>query len=81
LSVTVPSTDVGHYNLQNAITAIASQITNTASNGALVEKLTRDKANLQFQLVSSLIGAGRLSCNSILANETYLTAAQVSDGT
>ena len=79
MALTVPSSDTVHYNLQQQITAVATLITNNSSNGALVAKLTRDKANLQNQLVSSLIGSGRISCASILTNETYITGA-IPDG-
>lgn len=79
MAVTIPSSDVQSTALNGVITSLTASITNVGtSNGSLNQKLTRDKANAQYQLVQHLIGAGHLSCASILSNETYVT--QVSDG-
>lgn len=80
MAVTIPSTDTASTALNGTITSLTALITNVgSSNGALAQKLARDKLNAQFQLVSHLIGAGHLSCASILSNETYVSQP-ISDG-
>jgi hypothetical protein len=76
MTVTVPSTDVVHYELYNGITTLTSQITaaTAAGNGPLVFQLTKQKATKQLALVLSLIGTGKLQPSNILANETYANA-------
>lgn len=78
MSIVIPATDAASTRLNGVITALTSDITNAAPNGALVAKLTQDKRNAQYQLVSHLIGEGHLSCASILTNETYISGT--SDG-
>jgi hypothetical protein len=78
MAVTIPSSDTASTQLNGVITALTTQISNVGTASPVYAKLTRDKANAQFQLVSHLIGAGHLSCASILSNETYISGA--SDG-
>lgn len=79
MTVTIPASDTASTSLNGVITALTANITNAGNNGALVAKLTQDKRNAQFQLVSHLIGSGHLSCASILTNETYVSSP-IGDG-
>lgn len=75
MTVTIPASDAQSTTLNNAVTNLTAQITAAGSNGPLVFKLTKDKANAQMNLVLHLLGEGRLLASSILTNETY-TAGQ-----
>jgi hypothetical protein len=75
MTVSIPATDAQSTQLNGVITALTAQITAAGSNGPLVFKLTKDKANAQMNLVLHLLGTGRLLASSILTNETY-TAGQ-----
>lgn len=73
MTVTVPTSDVVNNELQGRITVLGAQITAAGNNGPLVLKLTKEKANMQMQLVLSLLGSGRILASNVLANETYTT--------
>jgi len=74
MTVTVPSTDAVNFELQGRITTISTMITNNATNGPLVLKLTKDKANLQMQLVLGLLGSGAITAANVLSSLTYAAA-------
>ncbi len=79
MTVTVPATDPVNNELQGRITTLATQITNAGNNGPLAMKLTKDKANMQMQLVLSLLGSGKILAANVLANETYAAAQDGGD--
>lgn len=74
MAIVVPSTDVVNFNIQAQIAAIATEITNNATNGPLVLALTKQKANLQLQLVNGLLGSGSLIAANVIASGTYAAA-------
>ena len=74
MTVTVPSTDVVHYEMAQGITVLTAAITAAGSNGALAFQLQKQKAVKQLALVLSLIGAGKIQPSNILTNETYAVA-------
>lgn len=82
MAVTVPSSDVTHFNMQSTITSLTTQIANakTAGNYSLAAKLTQDQSNVRFQLVQSLIATGHVLAVNVLANEVY-GSQPVSEGT
>lgn len=75
MTVTVPATDAVNFELQARITTLTNQITAAGNNGPLVFKLTKDKGDMQHQLVLSLLASGRILASNVLTNETY-TAGQ-----
>jgi hypothetical protein len=79
MSVSIPASDAASTNLNTTITTLGTLITAAGNNGPLVARLTQQKAEAQFALVMHLIGAGHLSCASILTNETYVSNP-ISDG-
>lgn len=75
MTISIPSSDLQATALNGTITALTAQITAAGNNGALVFKLTKDKANAQMNLVLHLLGTGRVLASNVLTNETY-TAGQ-----
>lgn len=74
MTVTIPATDLQSTALNGAITKLTAEIASN-TNTSMVAWFTRAKANAQFALVNHLIGAGKLSCASILTNESYVVGA------
>lgn len=78
MAVVVPSSIDGQlYELYQRITTLTNVIAANASNGPLVFKLTKDKANCQMQLVLGLLGFGAITAASVLAACTYSVPTQV----
>ncbi|HEX4268437.1 MAG TPA: hypothetical protein VHY36_11155 [Steroidobacteraceae bacterium] len=72
MALTVPVGDLQHTALNGNVTAITNEISSIGTaNGALVAKLTADKAQAQMNLVLSLLGAGKLTASSVLSTCTY----------
>jgi hypothetical protein len=74
MALTVPSYDAVNYELQNRITQLSTLITNNAGNGKLVFDYTKQKSQLQMQLVLGLLGQGSILASNMLTNETYAKA-------
>lgn len=79
MTISIPSTDVQATALNGVITSLTAQITAAGSNGPLVFKLTKDKANAQMNLVLHLLGTGRVLASSVLTNETYVAGQDGGD--
>lgn len=73
MTVTVPSTKVVHYNMQQMIANFGTNITaaNSAGNYALAFQLAKQKAQLEAELVASLMADGALVGATILSTMTY----------
>lgn len=83
MAVTVPSTDLVNYNLQQTIANLGTLITsaNTLGNYPLALALTKIQANTQLQLVLSLLGSGGLVPATVISTMSYVTPTVGAGGT
>lgn len=79
MAISIPAADLQHTALSNAITNIATQITNVGTaNGALAQKLAADKVQAQHNLLLSLLGSGKVSAATLLSVATYVNGPAIS---
>ncbi|MGH9642365.1 MAG: hypothetical protein ACRD3Q_08050 [Terriglobales bacterium] len=72
MTVTIPATDLQATQLNGAITALTTELSNIGTaNGPLVGRITQQKTEAQNNLVLHLIGSGKLTAAGILSACTY----------
>ena len=79
MAISIPSTDLQHTAMNNAIANIAAEITNVGSaNGQLAQKLAADKVQAQHNLLLSLLGSGKVSAAMLLGVATHASGPAIS---